>query len=84
MSAAPQVRTALTENLKELHLPAMRECFESAAQQAENLRSGCAMRAGMDVWGLSLNAPITHSRISVLRKGRAMDYCNHPVATSSR
>ena len=35
MSAAPQIRTALTENLKELHLPAMRECFEQAAQQAE-------------------------------------------------
>jgi DNA replication protein DnaC len=35
MSAAPQVRTALTENLKALHLPAMRECFEQAAQQAE-------------------------------------------------
>ena len=35
MSAAPQVRTALMENLKELHLPAMRECFEPAAQQAE-------------------------------------------------
>ena len=35
MSAAPQIRTALMENLKELHLPAMRECFEQAAQQAE-------------------------------------------------
>jgi DNA replication protein DnaC len=35
MSAAPQIRTALTENLKALHLPAMRECFEQAAQQAE-------------------------------------------------
>jgi hypothetical protein len=35
MSAAPQIRTALLENLKELHLPAMRECFEQAAQQAE-------------------------------------------------
>ena len=28
MSEAPQIRTALTENLKELHLPAMRECFD--------------------------------------------------------
>jgi DNA replication protein DnaC len=35
MSAAPQVRTALLENLKELHLPAMRACFEQAAQRAE-------------------------------------------------
>ena len=35
MSAAPQIRTALTENLKELHLSAMRECFEQAAHQAE-------------------------------------------------
>ena len=35
MSAAPQIRTALTENLKALHLPAMREYLEQAAQQAE-------------------------------------------------
>jgi DNA replication protein DnaC len=35
MSAALQIRTALMENLKALHLPAMRECFEQAAQQAE-------------------------------------------------
>ena len=35
MSAAPQIRTALMENLKELHLPAMRACFEEAAQRAE-------------------------------------------------
>src|ERR1035438_3441440 len=35
MSGAPQIRTALMENLKDLHLPAMRECFEQAAQQAE-------------------------------------------------
>lgn len=35
MSAAPQVRTALLENLKLLHLPAMRACFEAAAQRAE-------------------------------------------------
>jgi DNA replication protein DnaC len=35
MSAAPQIRTALLENLKELHLPTMRGCFEEAAQQAE-------------------------------------------------
>lgn len=35
MSEAPQIRTALTENLKELHLPAMRECFEQTAHQAE-------------------------------------------------
>jgi len=35
MSAAPQVRTGLMENLKELHMPAMRECFEQAAQQVE-------------------------------------------------
>ena len=35
MSAAPQIRTALLENLKELHLPTMRACFEQAAQRAE-------------------------------------------------
>jgi hypothetical protein len=35
MSAAPQIRTALLENLKELHLPAMRDCFEQTAQRAE-------------------------------------------------
>ena len=35
MSAAPQTRTALLENLKELHLPAMRACFEQSAQRAE-------------------------------------------------
>jgi DNA replication protein DnaC len=35
MSSAPQIRTELLENLKELHLPAMRECFEETAQQAE-------------------------------------------------
>jgi DNA replication protein DnaC len=35
MNAAPQIRTALMENLKGLHLPAMRDCFEQAAQQAE-------------------------------------------------
>ena len=35
MSAAPQIRTALMANLKELHLPAMRDCFEQAAHRAE-------------------------------------------------
>jgi hypothetical protein len=35
MNAAPQIRTALMENLKELHLPAMGECFEQTAQLAE-------------------------------------------------
>src|SRR5262252_3776519 len=30
-----QVRTALVENLKELHLPAMRSCFEETARRAE-------------------------------------------------
>jgi hypothetical protein len=35
MSAIPQIRTALLENLKTLHLPTMRECFEQAAQHAE-------------------------------------------------
>jgi hypothetical protein len=27
MSAAPEIRTELTENLKALHLPAMRDCL---------------------------------------------------------
>ena len=35
MSVALQIRTELMQNLRELHLPAMRECFEQAAQQAE-------------------------------------------------
>lgn len=35
MSATPQIRTALLENLTELHLPTMRACFEEAAQCAE-------------------------------------------------
>src|SRR5437588_2178067 len=30
-----EVRTALVENLKELHLPAMRGCFEETARRAE-------------------------------------------------
>ena len=35
MSTAPQIKTALLENLKELHLPTMRACFEQSAQRAE-------------------------------------------------
>src|ERR1700674_5162420 len=35
MSASTQVRAALLEDLKELHLPAMRECFEETARRAE-------------------------------------------------
>ena len=35
MSGATQMRTALVEHLKELHLPAMRACFEEAARRAE-------------------------------------------------
>jgi len=35
MSAAGQVRTALVEQLKELHLPTMRACFEETARRAE-------------------------------------------------
>lgn len=34
MSATTQIRTALLDNLKELHLPTMRVCFEEAAQRA--------------------------------------------------
>ena len=30
-----QVRTALVDQLKELHLPAMRACFEETARRAE-------------------------------------------------
>jgi len=36
MSTAPQIKTALLQNLKELHLPTMRACFEQSAQRAEN------------------------------------------------
>jgi len=35
MSGAGQVRTTLVESLKELHLPAMRACFEETARRAE-------------------------------------------------
>ena len=35
MSGAGQVRTTLLENLKELHLPAMRAGFEETARRAE-------------------------------------------------
>ena len=38
MSATPQIRTALLGNLKELHLPAMREAFATAADQARRRR----------------------------------------------
>ena len=32
---SPDFRTQLTERLKELHLPALRRCFEEKARQAE-------------------------------------------------
>jgi DNA replication protein DnaC len=35
MSATNRVRAALVEHLKELHLPAMRTCFEESARRAE-------------------------------------------------
>jgi hypothetical protein len=35
MSGTNQVRAALVEHLKELHLPAMRTCFEESARRAE-------------------------------------------------
>jgi DNA replication protein DnaC len=35
MSGTSQVRAALVEHLKELHLPAMRTCFEETARRAE-------------------------------------------------
>jgi hypothetical protein len=35
MSGSNQVRAALVEHLKELHLPAMRTCFEESARRAE-------------------------------------------------
>ena len=35
MSGTSQVRAALVEHLKELHLPAMRACFEETARRAE-------------------------------------------------
>jgi hypothetical protein len=36
-----------------------------------NFHSGCAIQDDMDNWELSLDAPITHSRIGAFRKGRA-------------
>jgi hypothetical protein len=35
VSAGTPVRAALLENLKALHLPTMRACFEEAARRAE-------------------------------------------------
>ena len=35
MSAAPDVKSQLTEYLRDLHLPAVRRCFEEKARQAE-------------------------------------------------
>jgi IstB-like ATP binding protein len=35
MSRAADVTTELTQNLKSLHLPTVRQCYEEAARQAE-------------------------------------------------
>jgi DNA replication protein DnaC len=35
MSAAPNVKVDLTQNLKALHLPTIRQCYEEVARQAE-------------------------------------------------
>src|SRR6476661_7678712 len=35
MSATPNVKVDLTQNLKSLHLPTIRECYEDVARQAE-------------------------------------------------
>ncbi len=35
MNASDDVKTDLTEYLRELHLPAIRQCFEEKARQAE-------------------------------------------------
>ena len=35
MNATRNVKTDLTEYLRELHLPAIRRCFEEQARQAE-------------------------------------------------
>ncbi len=55
MRAAPQIRMALTENSKALHLPAMRECFEQAAQQASLLPSQPIPATCKENWMLSEN-----------------------------
>lgn len=36
-----QGKTALVENLKELHLPAMRGCFEETARRSDRDESTC-------------------------------------------
>src|SRR6476661_7075352 len=35
MSATPNVKVDLTQNLKSLHLPTIRQCYEEVARQAE-------------------------------------------------
>src|ERR1700747_988698 len=35
MSATPNVKLDLTQNLKALHLPTIRQCYEEVARQAE-------------------------------------------------
>jgi DNA replication protein DnaC len=35
MSALPSIKTELTQNLKQLHMPTIRQCYEEVARQAE-------------------------------------------------
>jgi hypothetical protein len=47
MSAAGEARAALVENLKALHLPAMRHCYEEAARRAEKETKRTCWRSGI-------------------------------------
>src|ERR1035441_2003487 len=62
MSAAPQIRTALMENLKDLHLPAMRECFEQAAGRMAAMVRQAGSRGRLRSRGLHTDLPAALSR----------------------
>jgi len=52
MSTAPQIKTALLENLKELHLPTMRACPTIVMAQSSSAMPKC--RDGINDRGMSL------------------------------
>ncbi len=70
MSAAPQIRTELMQNLRELHLPAMRECFEQAAQESERKETLSYEQycAAVDAAGVRVSTAQPH-RCTITRVG---------------
>jgi transposase-like protein len=51
MSAAADVRPALIEQLKDLHLPTVRECYEDTARRAERERCQRQSERAANRWG---------------------------------